>query len=224
MKPRLSQQLKILSALYPTAHCELIFNNPFELLIATILSAQSTDKQVNKITATLFKTLPTPAAFVDAGVEKLSTLIRSLGLFRSKSKHIIQTCQILIDQHNGEVPNDRDQLEKLPGVGRKTAGVVLYNAFGVPAIPVDTHVQRIANRLGIAQSTNPLITETQLAELLPQESWGPVHHQLIWHGRKICLAKKPKCTECPLNKICSYSEAKESPQSISDHPQLNKDE
>jgi endonuclease-3 len=194
-----------LAAMYPDAHCELRFRNPFELLIATILSAQSTDRQVNKVTERLFAKYPTPQDFLSLSEEELAEEIRGLGLYRNKSKNILQTCRILVEQYGGEVPAEREALEKLPGVGRKTANVVLSNAFGIPALAVDTHVHRVSNRLGLATSNNPLETEKQLTRRIPREEWSIAHHRLIWHGRRICSARNPKCGICDLAPYCRFA-------------------
>ncbi|RAL24309.1 endonuclease III [Thermoflavimicrobium daqui] len=194
--------LDTLSQMYPDAHCELNFRNPFELLIATILSAQSTDRQVNKVTEKLFQDHPTPEDFIKLTEEELVEYIRGLGLFRNKSKNILKTCQILVEQYDGQVPKSREQLEKLPGVGRKTANVVLSNAFGVPALAVDTHVHRVANRLALADSKTPLETEQQLMKKVPRKEWSDTHHRIIWHGRRVCSARNPKCTMCELLPYC----------------------
>ncbi|TCS92849.1 endonuclease III [Hazenella coriacea] len=206
-KPKRVATRKILDSLaemYPDAHCELDFRNPFELLIATILSAQSTDRQVNKVTKGLFEKFPTPQAILTITVEELADHIRGLGLFRNKSKNIMKTCEILVDKYDGEVPQNRKDLEALPGVGRKTANVVLSNAFGVPALAVDTHVQRVSNRLALADSENPLEVERQLMKKVPRAEWSDTHHQLIWHGRRICSARNPKCSNCDLLSYCWY--------------------
>lgn len=206
-KPKRVQTSKILETLarmYPDAHCELDFRNPFELLIATILSAQSTDKQVNKVTKPLFEKYPTPEKMLTLSEEELAEYIRGLGLYRNKSKNIRMTCQILVDKYQGKVPNNRKQLEELPGVGRKTANVVLSNAFGIPALAVDTHVHRVANRLALADSNQPLETEKQLLRKIPRKKWSDTHHQLIWHGRRICSARRPKCEICDLYPYCWY--------------------
>lgn len=196
--------LDILAENYPDAHCELDYRNPFELLIATILSAQSTDKQVNKVTARLFEKYPSPHDFLDLTEEEVAAEIRGLGLFRNKSKHILQTCRLLVEQYNGEVPTERAELEKLPGVGRKTASVVLSNAFDVPALAVDTHVHRVANRLGLADSKDTLETERQLTRRIPRDEWSITHHRIIWHGRRVCSARNPKCNICDLLSVCWY--------------------
>lgn len=193
-----------LAALYPDARCELNFSNPFELLIATILSAQSTDRMVNKVTERLFAKYPTPRDFLSLSEEELAEEIRGLGLYRNKSKNILQTCRILVERYRGEVPDRREDLEKLPGVGRKTANVVLSNAFGVPALAVDTHVHRVSNRLGLADSNNPLETEKQLTRRIPRKEWSITHHRLIWHGRRVCSARNPKCEICGLAPYCRF--------------------
>lgn len=206
-KPKRVPTRKILDTLremYPDAHCELEFRNPFELLIATILSAQSTDRQVNKVTKDLFARYPTPEAFLQLTEDELAEHIRGLGLFRNKSKNILQTCRILVEKHDGQVPDKREDLEKLPGVGRKTANVVLSNAFGIPALAVDTHVQRVSNRLALAHSENPLETERQLMKKVPREEWSDTHHRIIWHGRRVCSARNPKCSVCDLLPYCWY--------------------
>lgn len=206
-KPKRVSTRKILDTLakmYPDAHCELNFKNPFELLIATILSAQSTDKQVNIVTKSLFEKLPAPENYVSLTEEELATEIRGLGLYRNKSRNILLTCKILVDQYDGQVPQTRKQLEELPGVGRKTANVVLSNAFGVPALAVDTHVQRVSNRLALADSKNPLETEKQLNRKVPRKEWTDTHHRLIWHGRRVCTARNPKCHQCELLSYCWF--------------------
>jgi endonuclease-3 len=206
-KPKRVPTRKILDTLakmYPDAHCELNYRNPFELLIATILSAQSTDRQVNKVTKGLFEKFPTPEDFLTLTEDELAEQIRGLGLYRNKSKSILQTCRILVEEHGGNVPEDRKKLEALPGVGRKTANVVLSNAFGVPALAVDTHVQRVANRLALADSDNPLETERQLMKRVPRSEWSITHHRIIWHGRRVCVARNPKCKICDLLPYCWY--------------------
>lgn len=196
--------LDILAELYPDAHCELNFRNPFELLIATILSAQTTDRQVNKVTKSLFEKFPTPELFLTLTEEELANYIRGIGLYRTKSKNILKTCRILVDKYDGKVPQTREQLEELPGVGRKTANVVLSNAFGIPALAVDTHVHRVANRLALADSTTPLETEKQLMKRVPRSEWSDTHHRIIWHGRRVCSARNPKCHACALQPYCWY--------------------
>lgn len=197
--------LEGLQSLYPDAHCELNFETPFQLLIATILSAQCTDAKVNQVTRDLFRKYPTPADFLTLSQEELEQEIKSIGLYKSKSKNILETCRILCEKYNGEVPQTREELEALPGVGRKTANVVLSNAFGIPAIAVDTHVFRVSNRLGLAESDQVYETEQQLMKRIPKKQWSDAHHWLIWHGRRICHARSPRCSECILRPLCKYA-------------------
>lgn len=199
--------LEQLQSLYPDAHCELNYTTPFELLIATILSAQCTDKRVNEITATLFTKYNEPHHYLHLTQAELEEEIKGLGLFKNKSKNILETCRILYEKYNGEVPQTHAELEALPGVGRKTANVVLSNAFGIPAIAVDTHVFRVGNRLGLAQSENVDETEQQLMKRIPKDKWTDAHHWLIWHGRRMCSARNPNCTECPLSVECAHFKA-----------------
>ena len=199
---RSAEQLRILEATYGGARPELKFGSPFELLIAVILSAQCTDRQVNLVTPRLFSEANTPAAMLGLGLERLEELIRPCGFYRTKAKHILGACRKLVDEFNGEVPTAFDELIKLPGVGRKTANVVTSVAFSAPAIAVDTHVFRIANRLKLAEGSTPLEVELGLQRAIPKEKWSEAHHWLIWHGRKLCRARKPLCNECPLNKVC----------------------
>lgn len=199
--------LRILSETYPDAKPELDFSNPFELLIATILSAQCTDKQVNKCTPALFRDHPNAASMAEMTPDELSVYIKPCGFFNTKAKNIIAACKELAEKYGGEVPVDRDALEALPGVGRKTANVVLSNAFGVPAIAVDTHVFRVSNRLGLAEAKTVEQTEIQLMQHIPMDSWSIAHHYLIFHGRRICSAKKPNCECCTLRELCkTYNE------------------
>ena len=199
--------LRILSETYPDAKPELDFSNPFELLIATILSAQCTDKQVNKCTPALFRDHPNAASMAEMTPDELSVYIKPCGFFNTKAKNIIAACKELAEKYGGEVPADRDALEALPGVGRKTANVVLSNAFGVPAIAVDTHVFRVSNRLGLAEAKTVEQTEIQLMQHIPMDSWSIAHHYLIFHGRRICSAKKPNCESCTLRERCkTYNE------------------
>lgn len=195
--------LEILEATYPDAKCALNHSTPFELLVATILSAQCTDERVNQVTARLFPKYNTPEAFARLDYQTLEGEIKELGLFRSKARNIIEMSRRLLAEHGGEVPREREELEKLPGVGRKTANVVLSNAFDVPAIAVDTHVFRVARRLGLVhRAKDPLDTELQLMKNIPREKWSQAHHWLIHHGRRVCEARKPRCGECPLVPYC----------------------
>ena len=188
-----------LEELYPEAKAELHFSNPFETLIATILSAQCTDKRVNMVTEKLFQLYPNAAAMAQLKPEELEPLIKSCGLYHNKAKNIVAACRALVEQYGGEVPADRKKLMALPGVGQKTAGVVLLAAFGDDQIPVDTHVFRVSNRIGLARATTANGVEKQLREVLPQEIWSHAHHLLIWHGRRCCSARTPTCDRCPLN-------------------------
>ncbi|AET68914.1 endonuclease III [Desulfosporosinus orientis DSM 765] len=187
---------------FPEARCELEFDTPFELLIATILSAQCTDERVNLVTASLFSEANTPEKIIKLGQTTLENKIRSLGLFHNKAKNILSACQVLVEKYNGQVPEDLELLKELPGVGRKTANVVASNAFGIPAIAVDTHVFRVAHRLGIASGKTPEKVEDELREVFPQDRWSIVHHLLIFLGRRICSARKPRCEECPVSSVC----------------------
>ncbi|MFA5684566.1 MAG: endonuclease III [Lysobacteraceae bacterium] len=193
-----------LRELNPSPTTELVYANAFELLIAVILSAQATDVGVNKATARLFPIANTPQAILDLGEEGLKRHIASIGLFNAKAKNIIATCRILIDQHQGEVPRQREALETLPGVGRKTANVVLNTAFGEPAIAVDTHIFRVANRTGLAPGKTPLAVEKGLLKRVPAEFRQDAHHWLILHGRYVCKARKPDCPHCVLRDLCRY--------------------
>ena len=189
----------------PAPDTELEYKNPFELLIAVILSAQATDVSVNKATAKLYPVARTPETILALGVERLKPYIRTIGLFNSKAENIIKTCKILVEQHAGEVPRSRTALELLPGVGRKTANVVLNTAFGEPTIAVDTHIFRVSNRTGIAKGKTPLEVEMRLLRLTPDEFKKDAHHWLILHGRYVCKARKPVCGECPIIEWCEYT-------------------
>ena len=187
---------------HPTT--ELNFSSPFELLIAVLLSAQATDKGVNKATAKLFPVANTPQAMLDLGLEGVMEYTRTIGLYQTKSRHIIQTCRLLLDKHGGEVPQTREELEALPGVGRKTANVVLNTAFGVPVMAVDTHIFRVANRTKIAPGKNVREVEDKLMRVVPKEFLLNAHHWLILHGRYTCKAQKPLCQSCIINDLCEY--------------------
>lgn len=200
--------LDILSKVYGGAKCGLDFKTPFELLISTILSAQCTDERVNIVTKELYKEYNTPEAIVTLTEEELGEKIRSCGFYKNKSKNILGCCRMILEKHGGEVPRTMEELIELPGVGRKTANVVLSNAFGVPAIAVDTHVFRLSNRIGIAKGKNVDEVEQKLMKNIPRDMWSDAHHYLIWHGRKICNARKPKCEECPIVQYCEYFNGK----------------
>lgn len=197
-----------LLATYPDASCELLYSNPFELLVATILSAQATDRKVNEITPRLFKKYKNPEAFLLLTHEELANEIKQIGLYKNKSRNILETCRILVEQYDGKVPMDREALEALPGVGRKTANVVLSNAFNIPALAVDTHVFRVANRIGLAKSDKVLETEYQLMKRIPKDMWTKAHHLLIWHGRRTCTARSPQCEICSIADYCNYGKEK----------------
>jgi len=194
----------ILRRLYPEVKTQLYHKNPFELLVATILSAQCTDKQVNLVTQTLFKKLPTPHAFLKAPIEYIQALIHSTGFFRNKAKNIKNCARTLIEQYGGEVPESLEELLKLPGVGRKTANVVRGAAFGLPGIVVDTHVSRISQRLDLTDHKDPVKIEFDLMEQIPKESWNDFSLHQIYFGRETCKARKPECLNCPLEKLCRF--------------------
>jgi endonuclease-3 len=195
-----------LKSLNPKPTTELEYSTPFELLVAVILSAQATDKSVNLATRTLFQHANTPQALAKLGVEGLSSYIRTIGLFNSKAKNVIEMCRILLEQHGGEVPQAREALEALPGVGRKTANVILNTAFGQPTIAVDTHIFRVANRTGLAPGETVRDVEDHLLKVVPPEYLHDAHHWLILHGRYTCVARKPKCPECPILELCEFRE------------------
>ena len=197
---------KRLQAIDPHPKSDLIYNSNFELLAAVLLSAQATDKSVNVATAKLFKVANTPQAILKLGEAKVIKYIQTIGLFRSKAKHLMLTCQRLVDEHGGEIPNNRDALEALPGVGRKTANVVLNIAFGEPTMAVDTHVFRVSNRTGLAPGANPLVVEEKLLKTVPKEFMMFAHHWLILHGRYTCVARTPKCPECGVRDLCGFKQ------------------
>jgi endonuclease-3 len=188
----------------PDPETELSYESPFELLISVILSAQATDISVNKATALLYPVANTPQAFLELGETRLKGFIKTIGLFNSKAKNIIATCRRLTEQHDGQVPTTREELEALPGVGRKTASVVLNTAFGEPTIAVDTHIFRVSNRTGLAKGKTPLEVEMRLTKLTPDEFRKDAHHWLILHGRYTCKARKPECPNCVINDLCEY--------------------
>lgn len=191
-----------LHRMYPDATCELEHRTPFELLVATILSAQTTDRAVNQVTPALFRVYPNATALAAAEPEQVEPLIATIGLFRNKAKAIVGAARALAAQHGGRVPRDRGALEKLPGVGRKTASVVLATAFDEPAFAVDTHVLRLSGRLGLSTSDEPRQVEDDVTRHLPPAEWGFTSHALIWHGRRVCAARSPRCADCALNDIC----------------------
>lgn len=195
-----------LQAANPQPSTELEYRTPFELLVAVLLSAQATDISVNAATRQLFPVANTPQALLALGEEKLREYIQRIGLYQTKARHLMQTCRLLVERHGGAVPQTREALEALPGVGRKTANVILNTAFGQPVIAVDTHVFRIANRIGLAPGTTVLEVENKLLEVVPDEFKHNAHHWLILHGRYVCQARKPKCGICIINDLCEYQE------------------
>jgi endonuclease-3 len=193
-----------LRAVNPAPRTELVYASPFELLVSVILSAQATDKSVNLATAELFRKANTPAALLGLGRRGLERRIKSIGLYRTKAKNILATCRLLIEKHSGEVPQTREELEALPGVGRKTANVILNTAFGEPTIAVDTHIFRVSNRTGIAPGRNVAAVEEKLLKAVPEEFRLDAHHWLILHGRYVCKAKKPDCPACLIRDLCEF--------------------
>ena len=193
----------------PQPTTELIYNNPFELLIAVILSAQATDVSVNKALGPLFKVANSPAAIHQLGVKKLKGYIKTIGLFNTKAENVMKTCKRLIDEHGSEVPDDREALEQLPGVGRKTANVILNTAFGHPTIAVDTHIFRVSNRTKIAPGKNVRAVEDRLLRVVPEDFKVDAHHWLILHGRYVCLARKPRCGSCTIEDLCEFKDKTE---------------
>ena len=203
-KPRIDKIRKILKKTYPHIKAQLRHRNPFELLVATILSAQCTDKQVNAVTPVLFKTLSTPQDFAGVHLNTLEKLIRSTGYYRNKAKNIKNCSKTLIDQYNGEVPPTLEELVTLPGVGRKTANVVLGAAFGKPGMVVDTHVARISQRLDLARNNDAVKIEFDLMKVIPERSWNDFSLHLVYFGRQYCTAGNPKCSVCPIEKLCNW--------------------
>ncbi|EIT86626.1 endonuclease III [Fictibacillus macauensis ZFHKF-1] len=202
-KQQIATCLDVMGEMFPDAHCELTHSNPFELTIAVLLSAQCTDALVNKVTPGLFAKYKTPSDYLMVSLEELQEDIRSIGLYRNKAKNIQKLCQLLLSDYGGEVPRDRDELTKLPGVGRKTANVVVSVAFGIPAIAVDTHVERVSKRLGFCRWKDSVLqVEETLMRKIPKEEWAVSHHRFIFFGRYHCKAQRPQCPECPLLPLC----------------------
>jgi len=195
-----------LRAANPSPRTELVYASPYQLLVAVVLSAQATDKSVNLATARLFRDAGTPARMVALGVGGLEDYIRTIGLYRTKAKNVIALSRILLEEHGGQVPAEREALERLPGVGRKTANVVLNTAFGQPTVAVDTHIFRVANRTGLAPGRDPLEVEQKLVKSTPPEFLRDAHHWLILHGRYVCLARKPQCPRCPIRDLCRFKD------------------
>lgn len=196
--------LDALKSEYPDAGCALLHLNIYQLIIAVVLSAQTTDKSVNKVTGALFDKYPTPLELAEACQEDVIEIIRTIGMYKTKSKNIIALAKELTERHNGMVPDDYDELIKLPGVGRKTANVVLSVGFGHQRIAVDTHVFRVSNRIGLVKEKDVLKTEMSLMEVLPEERWTEAHHSLIFHGRNCCTARNPQCERCVIREFCTY--------------------
>ena len=203
-KKKINEIFRRLKKANPAPTTELKYRTPFQLLIAVILSAQATDRSVNQATRELFKVAPTPQKMLALGEAGLKRYIRTIGLFNTKARNIIKTCRILLDKYNGRVPRDRKALEALPGVGRKTANVILNTAFGEPTIAVDTHIFRVANRTGLAPGKTPLAVERALLRVVPEQYKKDAHHWLILHGRYTCLARKPRCGSCVIEDLCEY--------------------
>ncbi|WP_448162989.1 endonuclease III [Bacillus mobilis] len=202
-KTQIRYCLDTMADMYPEAHCELIHDNPFELVIAVALSAQCTDALVNKVTKNLFQKYKTPEDYLSVSLEELQQDIRSIGLYRNKAKNIQKLCRMLLDDYDGKVPEDRDELTKLPGVGRKTANVVVSVAYGIPAIAVDTHVERVSKRLAICRWKDSVLeVEKTLMKKIPMDEWSVTHHRMIFFGRYHCKAQRPQCKECPLLEVC----------------------
>ena len=203
-KSRINKILEILRSTYPDVKTALHHRTPLEMLIATILSAQCTDVRVNEVTKVLFKKLRTAKDYAEVPISDLEELIRSTGFFRNKAKSIKACCKAIQEDYGGKVPNNLEALVELPGIGRKTANVVLGSAFGIPGIVVDTHVKRLSQRIGLTKEKDPVKIEFDLMALIPKKHWTDFSHQMIWHGRRLCPARKPKCPECPLLKLCDY--------------------
>lgn len=203
-KDKIKEVLDILEKTYPEAECALHHKNVFQLIVAVALSAQTTDKSVNVVTPSLFERYPDAEALAAADVEEVSEYIKRIGMYKTKAKNIVGMAQKLVSDYDGQVPEDYDALVSLPGVGRKTANVVLSVGFGHQRIAVDTHVFRVANRIGLVYEKDVLKTELSLMERIPEERWSRTHHSLIYHGRQCCDARKPKCDDCPINMLCEY--------------------
>lgn len=201
-KARANRIRRKLSEIYPDAECALVHQGSLQLLVATILSAQCTDVRVNMVTPKLFATYPDAKAFAEAKQKELEKLIESTGFFRNKARNIIACCKQIVEKHGGEVPSTMDELVKLPGIGRKTANVILGNAFDTPGIPVDTHVGRLSRRMGLTKEHDPVKVERDLMALIPREHWTMFAHEMIFHGRQVCHSRKPKCQTCPVARMC----------------------
>lgn len=197
-----NKMLELLAAAYPDAKPALHYKNPFELLVAVLLSAQCTDERVNIVTKELFSQAPTPKAMAELGENAIREIIKSCGLYKNKAKNIAALSEILVEKFNGEVPSDRESLESLPGIGRKSANVVMSVAFGIPALAVDTHVFRVSRRMGFSAGNDVRKVENDLLALIPEKDWAAAHHWLIFHGRRCCKAQRPLCDRCPVGELC----------------------
>lgn len=206
LKRTAARVLERLRQAYPDAGPRLNFLSPYQALVATILSAQTTDFQVNRVTPALFARYPLPQCLAEAAALDVAEMIRSVGLYHAKAEHLVAAARLLMQQYGGLIPDTMEGLLTLPGVGRKTANVLLSNAFGKPGLGVDTHVHRVANRLGLATAKMPEVTEQQLKALIPEQEWGLTHHLLIFHGRQVCSARRPDCPSCVLNDLCAYKQ------------------
>ena len=203
-KSRIKKILEILESTYPGVKTALGHRNPLELMIATILSAQCTDERVNRVTKILFQKLRTAKDFVEVPLSELEEMVRPTGFYRNKAKNIKGCCEALVEKHAGKVPDNMEALVQLPGIGRKTANVILGSAFGIPGIVVDTHVKRLSQRIGLTKEVDPVRIEFDLMALMPKKNWIDFSHQMIWHGRALCKARKPNCPACPLRDLCNY--------------------
>lgn len=208
-KKKVTEVVRLLEEMYPEADCELRFGSVFQLLVAVVLSAQTTDRSVNQVTEALFGKYPDAKSIAAMTEEELQPILKRIGMYRTKSKNVLNLARIILDEYGGEVPGDYEKLILLPGVGRKTANVVLANGFGEQRIAVDTHVFRVANRIGFVEEPDVLKTELALMETLPHNKWTHMHHALIWHGRRVCDARRPQCQVCRLAGICLYEKNKD---------------
>ena len=206
LKRRAGKILAGLYRAYPDAHCALDFRTPLDLYVATVLSAQCTDERVNKTTPALFAICRTPEDYLALGPERLEEMIRPTGFFRAKTRNLLAGCRVILETFGGEIPRTMEELVTIPGAGRKTANVILGNAFAIPGITVDTHVQRLSKRLELARENDPVKIEGELQQIFPEREWTQLSHSLIWHGRQICLARRPLCERCPIRPLCPYPE------------------
>lgn len=203
-KEKVNEILKIFDQLYPQAECSLDYLSPLQLLISTQLAAQCTDARVNIVTKDLYKKYITAQDFANADFEELQQDIKSTGFFRNKAKNIIACCKILVEKYNGNIPDNLDEMLELPGVGRKTANLVLYEVYGIPGVVVDTHAKRLSNRIGLTKNEDPEKIEYDLQKVVPKESWADFCHKLVYHGREVCKARNPECENCRINQFCDY--------------------